>query len=216
MNATTLRVILIGGPSNVGKSTLAQALASRLGWECISTDSLARHPGRPWGHVKPHVAEHYLSLSPDELIEDVLRHYAAMWPGVRGMIEARAMDPSAARVAFEGSALWPESVAQLHVGDVAALWLTASDDVLRARIHQASGLKRAAGQERAMVEEFVARTQRYNERMMRIVRRLGCHGWTWSRRPQSRIWRTARCASCTGAESADQVNTTRSRPAPGP
>ncbi len=43
-----LRVILIGGSSNVGKSILAQSLALKLGWSHISTDSLARHPGRPW------------------------------------------------------------------------------------------------------------------------------------------------------------------------
>ena len=41
-----LRVILIGGSSHVGKSTLAQSLASKLGWRYISTDSLARHPGQ--------------------------------------------------------------------------------------------------------------------------------------------------------------------------
>jgi 2-phosphoglycerate kinase len=42
------RVVLIGGTSNVGKSTVAQAVAERLGFEYLSTDELARHPGRPW------------------------------------------------------------------------------------------------------------------------------------------------------------------------
>ncbi|MEK1850498.1 MAG: hypothetical protein AAAC48_01095 [Phyllobacterium sp.] len=45
---TNLRVILIGGSSNVGKSTVADALAEKLGRCCVSTDSLAKHPGRPW------------------------------------------------------------------------------------------------------------------------------------------------------------------------
>lgn len=57
------RVILIGGASHTGKSTLAQALASHLGWNYRSTDKLARHPGRPWvsayGKAIPeHVVKH--------------------------------------------------------------------------------------------------------------------------------------------------------------
>ena len=71
------RVVLIGGTSHVGKSTLSESLAARLGWTRISTDTLARHPGRPWKpapeKVPDHVAEHYLSLSVNELIEDVPR-----------------------------------------------------------------------------------------------------------------------------------------------
>lgn len=44
----TLSTILIAGTSHVGKSTLAGLLSERLRCEAISTDSLARHPGRPW------------------------------------------------------------------------------------------------------------------------------------------------------------------------
>ncbi len=39
--------ILIAGSSHVGKSTFAARLTKALGWSLISTDSLARHPGRP-------------------------------------------------------------------------------------------------------------------------------------------------------------------------
>ena len=41
-----IRVVLIGGTSNVGKSTVADEVAAKLGFERLSTDSLARHPGR--------------------------------------------------------------------------------------------------------------------------------------------------------------------------
>ena len=71
----SLRVILIGGSSNVGKSTIAQSMALKLGWSYLSTDSLARHPGRPWRvgqrAVPEHVVDHYRSLSVDELFTDV-------------------------------------------------------------------------------------------------------------------------------------------------
>ncbi len=172
MNTTALRVILIGGPSHGGKSTLAQALSSRLGWHCTSTDRLARYPGRPWGHVRPHVAEHYLSLSPDELIEDVIRHYARMWPDIRSLITAHASDPSTERLILEGSALWPESVVTLRLDGVGAIWLTASDSFLQERIYTASGFEQAPDQEKALIEKFIGRAQRYNERMMQALRLL--------------------------------------------
>ncbi len=173
MNKTALRVILIGGPSNVGKSTLAQSLSSKLGWHCTSTDSLARHPGRPWGRVRQHVAEHYLSLSPDELIEDVIRHYTSMWPDIRSMITSHASDPSSERLILEGSALWPESVVTLRLDGVGAIWLTASDGLLQERIYKASGFEQALAREKAMIDKFLGRTHRYNVRMMNALRRLG-------------------------------------------
>ena len=172
MNRTGLRVILIGGPSNVGKSTLARALASTLGWPHTSTDSLGRHPGRPWGHVRPHVVEHYLSLSPDELFEAVLRHYASMWPAIQSMITAHARDPSAERLILEGSALWPESVATLRLEGVGAVWLTASDSFRQERIYKASGFEQASAREKTMIDKFLGRTHRYNERMMHALRRF--------------------------------------------
>ena len=115
-----LRVILIGGSSHVGKSTLADSLAAKLGWTQISTDKLARHPGRPWQpepqQVPDHVAEHYLSLSVHELIEDVLHHYKVnVWPQVEAIVTATATDTSKERIIVEGSALWPEFVATLRV-----------------------------------------------------------------------------------------------------
>lgn len=126
-----LRVILIGGSSHVGKTTLAQHLGSELGWSHISTDSLARHPGRPWRKtpetVPEDVAEHYLSLSEEELVADVLRHYRSMWPDIETMVRSRVIDPSTERLMLEGSALWPESVANLNLDEVAAIWLTATD-----------------------------------------------------------------------------------------
>ena len=159
-----LRTILIGGSSNSGKSTLAAALATKLGWRYISTDSLARHPGRPW-KTKPetvtdHVAEHYLSLAVDELITDVLRHYRSMWPNIEALITTHAMDATTERLVLEGSALWPESVATLKLDQVAAIWLTASNELFQERIYQASRFDEATDREKMMVQKFLARTQR--------------------------------------------------------
>ena len=137
--ATVPKVILIGGSSHVGKSTIAASLASTLGWTHISTDSLARHPGRPWrsapDKVPKDVAEHYLRLSIDELIDDVLRHYRFnVWPKVEAIIASHSDNTSTNRVVLEGSALWPEFAKSLDFTKTPAIWLTTSDKLFRQRI----------------------------------------------------------------------------------
>jgi len=172
-----VRVLLIGGSSNVGKSTLARSLATRLGWSHISTDHLARHPGRPWRSdsqtIPSHVAEHYLSLSVDELIKDVLRHYKGMWPNIESIIVEHATNCSTNGLIMEGSALWPESVATLNLDTVAAIWLTASNSLFETRIFSASQFDNAKGHDKIMIQKFLERTLRYNELMMGAISRLG-------------------------------------------
>ena len=170
-----LRVILIGGSSHVGKSTLADSLAAKLGWTQISTDKLARHPGRPWPEPVPnHVAEHYLSLSVRELIEDVLHHYKVnVWQQVEAIVTEIATDTSKERIIVEGSALWPEFVAALDIANLAAIWLTASDAVFEQRIRAASQYRTKSQRERKMVDKFLARSLLYNAQMMDAVREHG-------------------------------------------
>lgn len=172
-----LRVILIGGSSHAGKSTLAHTLALQLGWCHISTDTLARHPGRPWRvqakTVPAHVAAHYLSLSGDELLADVLRHYRSMWPGIKTLVTSHATDLSTERLILEGSALWPEPVATLDLDNVAAIWLTASNELYQIRIHNGSHFEKASTREKLLIRKFLERTHLYNTRMMEAVKRLG-------------------------------------------
>ena len=175
--STDIRVALIGGTSHAGKSTTARAAAARLGWETISTDKLARHPGRPWPTptwvVPDHVAEHYRTLATEELIDSVLAHYRGMWPMVRERIETRAADAGAPPLVLEGSALWPELVAELELPSVRAVWLTADDALFDARIRRESGFEQAGPEGRRLIESFAARTRRYNAMMMRAVDRMG-------------------------------------------
>lgn len=161
----TPRVVLIGGTSHAGKSTLGRALAERLGADYLPTDYLGRHPGRPWGKVPPHVAEHYATLTVDALIPDVLAHYGRLWP----QIEAAALGATQPLV-VEGSAVWPESVATLPPGRVDAVFLTASDATLEARIRAESGLGDGSD---LLVEKFIARTIRFNADMAAAARRRG-------------------------------------------
>lgn len=173
-----VRVVLIGGTSNVGKSTVAQAAAERLGFEYLSTDGLARHPGRPWRtpecEVPAHVAEHYGALAVDELITSVLAHYDRLWPRIEELVTERATaDRGRPGLVLEGSALWPVRVAQLRTPHTAAVWLTADDSVVRARVHAAGRYAAATGEEQVLMDKFLARTERYQSLMLDAVDRLG-------------------------------------------
>ncbi|WP_203228199.1 hypothetical protein [Streptomyces sp. CFMR 7] len=171
-----LRVVLIGGTSNTGKSTVAEVVAGRLGFEHRSTDGLARHPGRPWRtpdrEVPPHVAEHYATLTTDELIASVLAHYEHLWPRIEELITDRAR-PGGPGLVLEGSALLPERVARLTVPRTAAVWLTADDAVLRGRVRAAGRYEEVTAGERLLMDRFLARTVRYQELTLAAVDVLG-------------------------------------------
>lgn len=163
----------------MGKSPLAQALASTLGWQLTSTDRLARHPGRPWatssGPFPEHLAAHYLSLSIDELTGEQLRHYQRLWPRIEALVTAHAADAGAGAggLIVEGSGVLPERAAALRTPDAAAVWLTASAAVLRERICAASRYCERTAEEKVMVDKFLGRTDRYNQL---IVRAVDSHG----------------------------------------
>ena len=194
-------MILIGGTSHVGKSAVSESLAARLGWAHVSTDSLARHPGRPWKPapetVPDHVAEHYLSLSVDELIEDVLRHYRVnVWPQVEEIVASHSNDTATTGIVLEGSALWPEFATSLDLDRTAAVWLTASGEVLSQRIHDGSLHSSKSPREREMIDKFLQRTLAYDALMVEAVRQ---HGFILVDVLQSDVTElTERCLSALG------------------
>lgn len=176
------RVILIGGSSHVGKSTLAQSLAAKLCWNYLSTDNLARHPGRPWVNadgksIREHVAEHYRTLSIDALFFDVLLHYKKnVLPQVEVIIHSRMFDLSTECLIIEGSALWPKFIANLVSENdikIKAIWLTASDQFFQNRIHQESNFNQVGEDEKYLIQKFLNRTLLYNKHMKQEVERLG-------------------------------------------
>jgi 2-phosphoglycerate kinase len=158
----------------VGKSTVSQSLAFRLGWDRQSTDKLARHPGRPW-QAKPkevpnHVADHYRTLSAEELIADVLHHYREnVWPLIKNIVTLRSTDASTDKLILEGSAILPELVITLDFESIAVIWLTASNEFLKQRIYAESQYETKSLCERMLVDKFVARNHFYNNRMMDAV-----------------------------------------------
>jgi 2-phosphoglycerate kinase len=168
-----LRVILIGGSSHSGKSTIAKIMAKTLGWSFLSTDSLTRHPGRPWRKnpkdIPTHVVEHYSTLSVDELLEDVLHHYRRVWSNAKEIISLYANDQTYDRLILEGSALWPEFVVSHNAKNTKAIWLTAKRELFKERIYRESNYERVSDAEQYLIEQFLKRTQLFNEKMMEEI-----------------------------------------------
>lgn len=173
----SLRVLLVGGTSHVGKSSVARVVAARLGWDYQSTDSLARHPGRPWQTApgrEEFVAAYYTSQSVEELVADVLRHYReTVWPLVERIVAERLATDIAPGLVIEGSAVLPDLVAELNCERVGAAWLVAGEDLVTRRIHGESGYAAERPRQRALVDRFLARSLRFGERLEGDLERLG-------------------------------------------
>ncbi|GAA3127593.1 shikimate kinase [Kribbella aluminosa] len=159
-----MRVLLIGGTSNVGKSTAAETLAARLGYTYVSTDRLGRHPGRPWADVPAHVVEHYRSLTTSQLFDALLAHYERMWPRIEDLITAHAS--AGPGLVLEGSGVWPAYAQHLTTPYTSAVWLTAPEQVLTTRIHTTSGYNALPTDRRHLVDKFLARSTLYQSRML--------------------------------------------------
>ncbi|MEM7221131.1 MAG: AAA family ATPase [Pseudomonadota bacterium] len=158
-----IKVILIGGTSHVGKSTLGRKLAEELGWDFLSTDQLARHPGRPWRagdlQLPDDVIAHYADLTVPELTDAVLQHYRRnVWPIVQATVNARLQNPFDSAMVIEGSAVLPQQASAAQHSRIDAVWLTASDHVIEERIKRNSAYTEMTSARRALVDAFLQRT----------------------------------------------------------
>lgn len=138
-----LLTILIAGTSHVGKSTLAGLLSEKLGCEAISTDSLARHPGRPWPGIPAPVEDYYTQLSAETIHWFLKVHHQNIWPLIRSLIDNTSGTGNPA--IFEGAALRPEFISPLLGGTVAGVFLHAGNDFLLERM-RSRPIRRCNGQ----------------------------------------------------------------------
>jgi 2-phosphoglycerate kinase len=172
------KLILIGGASHVGKSTLAQYLAAHLNCNYCSTDKLARHPGRPWqpklADIPKHVVDHYQLLSANELIIDVIDHYREnVWHSIEDIVTSHVDNPSSDKMVIEGSALLPELVNTLKADNISRIWLIASNEFLRHRIYMESQYEIKSPFEQTLIDKFCQRNCLLNNQIIETVDRLG-------------------------------------------
>lgn len=171
-----IKLILIGGTSHTGKSTLARQLAEELGWNYLSTDQLARHPGRPWkvgdNPLPDDVIEHYTTLSVADLEASVLEHYRSnVWPIIDAIVTSRLNNPFDRGLVFEGSAILPDLCVQTTDPRVAAFWLIAPEELIAERIRQSSGYDTATAEERHLIDAFLDRSVAFNRTIQEAAAR---------------------------------------------
>jgi len=165
------RVLLVGGTSHAGKTSLAENIAANPGWTMRSTDKLAKHPGRPWkstgSAAPPHVQDHYRTLDVDALIKDVLRHYNSLWPMIESTISEYLENGNAENhsLVIEGSALCPANTLKLRSPHVRSFWLDVCPEVSQHRIYENSDYAHASAEDRYLIDKFLQRTLRFNEVM---------------------------------------------------
>lgn len=169
--SSPLQAILIAGTSHVGKSTLAERLAGRLGWNGLSTDTLGRHPGRPWLAIPPSVAEFYERLSAETIHWFLKVHHENMWRQIGPMIEAERA--AGRRFVLEGAALRPEYIAPLVGDQVFGVLLHADDGFLVARMRASADYERRETAERRLIDAFVDRSLRENAALGDAARQAG-------------------------------------------
>jgi 2-phosphoglycerate kinase len=164
-------IVLIGGTSHTGKSTLAESLAAQSGFKNISTDSLARHPGRPWKQrpeeIPLPVQQHYSALPVDELVSQVVKHYEKLWPLILSVIESYKNG-----LILEGSALLPKLIHQMNFKKIPAVWLTSTDSFLKDRIYKSSDYFNKSIKEKYLIDKFVKRTFAFNKMILKEAKQL--------------------------------------------
>ncbi len=153
--------LLVSGASHTGKSTFAGSIGEACGWSVLSTDRIARHPGRPWPQVATHVAEFYSRLSDETIFQFLLQHHQNMWPAIRRLV----CGLGAEKIPFvlEGSALRPEYVAGLAGAVTEVVHLYSEGEFLADRILRNSHYVELEPSQKHLVDKFVDRSLRDNE-----------------------------------------------------
>jgi tRNA dimethylallyltransferase len=167
-------VILVAGPTGVGKSAAALALSERIGGEVVSADSIQIYRGFDVGSSKPSAEDrarilHHLidALAPTEPV-DAMR-YAALADAAIADIHGRGRVP----VVVGGTGLWLRALVRGLVAlppvdpslrtDLESQWDAAGPEAMHARLH-------------ALDPVSAARIHAHDK--LRVVRALEVHAQT--------------------------------------
>ena len=162
----------------VGKSTVARVLASRLQYECVSTDDIgaaiaavtnvATHPQFHYMGQQDY-RDYYATSDIRRLVGDMDNLHAALWPALRILFENHMSWGSP--IVIEGWGLRPKYVSELS-GDIAGVFLLADDSLLEERV-LSSDFSTGSMDRETMLGQYLERSRLYNAMMQAHVSQLG-------------------------------------------
>ena len=166
---TIPRVVLIGGAPCVGKSAVSRCVASRYEYGCISIDDI----GKAVGAVCPEIRtmndmswqEYFATTSVEVLLEHAANSRKRLWPAVEKIVRTHSDWDNP--LVMEGYTLWPEQVIAARFTATGAVWLSCDDLLLESRIRTQPDFYKGAVDEEALVSNFLLRSSRYNELMLK-------------------------------------------------
>ncbi len=162
----------------VGKSTAACMLASRLQYECVSTDDIgaaitavtntSTHPAFHYMGTQDY-RDYYANTMPEKLIEDIEKQHAALWPALRTLFQNHV---SWGRpIIIEGWALRPNYVSELS-GDISGVFLMADVALIEKRICSCD-FSAGASDPKGTIDHYLKRSIIYNTELQNQVSQLG-------------------------------------------
>jgi 2-phosphoglycerate kinase len=176
---TTPTVILIGGASGAGKTTLASALASRLGSDSMSADDLFiaaktfttphTHPGMHVMNV-PNYIDYFTNSTVDKLTADATEQHQAFWPVIERVIRFRLLEHRP--IVIDGWFFRPKWISELNLDNVRSFWLVADSQVLEKREREQGTWERSSNPEQ-MIQNHLGRSYWYNDLIRRQAEELG-------------------------------------------
>jgi 2-phosphoglycerate kinase len=173
------RVVLVGGAPGAGKTTLARALAERMGRPTHSFDhvvtairAVTTRETHPAFHAAraSHV-EYFTETEPARLIEDALELEQACWPAVERICAlSRAAE---AELVMDWWLLPPNAVATSDVPGLTGLWIEVDQRALEDRERANQSFFAPSADPDRMFEHFMARSRWANEHYPTQARELG-------------------------------------------
>ncbi|MET0241864.1 MAG: AAA family ATPase [Flavitalea sp.] len=165
------RIVLITGTSHVGKTTCAVTLSEKTGFKVISTDTLARHPGRPSDSVPSFIIEYYNNLSDDTIHWFLKVHHENMRAVIQETIQRYIKTDQP--LVLEGAALRPEYFADWNIDPANAYCLYAEPAILIGRIKASTDYNKGAQPLRIAIDKFIERSLRENELLAESAEKNG-------------------------------------------